>query len=114
MKECVQDLLFAKHHSLRFMRRATVIARPLDKQITMTTPTIKEKIGQAAELANQLRQAIFEINSAVCDEMTNKERQGLSATEEMLLSEMIMPSASAATELLGRLVGLDNIYNAEK
>ena len=79
----------------------------------MTTQTIKEKINQATELANQLRKVILEINSAACNETSRKESQRLSATEEMLLSEMITPNIGAANELHSRFVGLNNIYNAE-
>ncbi|MBD1567966.1 hypothetical protein [Aliivibrio sp. S10_S31] len=79
----------------------------------MTTQTIKENIARATELANQLRQAIAAINHAACKEMSNKEKERLSTTEEALLSEMVTPNIHAATELYGRLVGLDNIYNKE-
>lgn len=79
----------------------------------MATQTIKESIAHATNLANQLRIAISEINSAACQEIHNKEKQALSSTEEMLLSEMVMPHIHTATELYGRLVGLDNIYNKE-
>lgn len=77
----------------------------------MTTQTIKENIAHATELANQLRQAIATINHAACEEMNNKEN--LSTTEEALLSEMVTPNIYAATELYGRLVSLNNIYNRE-
>ncbi|MGR6860796.1 hypothetical protein ACU5EH_21150 [Aliivibrio salmonicida] len=79
----------------------------------MTTQIIKEKISHATELANQLRKVMFEINSAACEEMTRKEKESLSATEEMLLSEMIAPSIRTVSELHGRLTCLDNIYNGE-
>ena len=79
----------------------------------MTTQIIKEKINQATELADQLRKAMLEINSAACEEMTRKEKESLSATEEMLLSEMVAPSIRTASELHGRLTCLDNIYNGE-
>ena len=42
-----------------------------------------------------------------------KEKDNLPATEEMLLSEMIVPSIRTASELNGRLTCLDNIYNGE-
>ncbi len=86
---------------------------PINKAKAMTTQIIKEKINQATELANQLRKVILEINTAACNEMSRKEKESLSATEEMLLSEMIVPRINAATELYGHLVGLDNIYNKE-
>ncbi|MFA1562598.1 hypothetical protein [Aliivibrio fischeri] len=79
----------------------------------MTTQTIKENIAHATELANQLRQAIAAINHSACEAMSNKEKESLSTTEEALLSEMVTPNIHAATELYGRLVGLDNIYNKE-
>ena len=79
----------------------------------MTTQIIKEKINQATELADQLRKIMLEINSAACEEMARKEKEKLSATEEMLLSEMIAPSIRTASELYGRLTCLDNIYNGE-
>ncbi len=79
----------------------------------MTTQTIKESIAHATELANQLRQAIAKINRAACEEMSNKEKENLSTTEEALLSEMITPNIHTATELYGRLVGLNSIYNKE-
>ncbi|MGN2673453.1 hypothetical protein [Aliivibrio fischeri] len=79
----------------------------------MTTQTIKENIAHATELANQLRQAIATINHAACEEMSNKEKEKLSTTEEALLSEMVTPNIHAATELYGRLVSLNNIYNGE-
>ncbi|WP_165367230.1 hypothetical protein [Aliivibrio finisterrensis] len=79
----------------------------------MTTQIIKEKIHQATELADQLRKIMLEINSAACEEMTRKEKESLSATEEMLLSEMIAPSIRSASDLYGRLTCLDSIYNGE-
>ncbi|WP_139078881.1 hypothetical protein [Aliivibrio logei] len=86
---------------------------PINKAKAMTTQIIKEKINQATELADQLRKIMLEINSAACEEMTRKEKESLSATEEMLLSEMIAPSIRTASELHGRLTCLDNIYNGE-
>lgn len=79
----------------------------------MTTQTIKESIAYATELTNQLRHAIHQLNDAVCEEMSNKEKQGISSTEEMLLSNMILPNLTLTVDLYGHLAGIDGIYNGE-
>ncbi|MFA0155395.1 hypothetical protein [Vibrio sp. 10N.261.46.A3] len=79
----------------------------------MTSKTIKKDIAHATELAKQLRQAMFDINAHLCDEMKVKNQRGESATEETLMHEMVLQKSGLATDLYGHMVMLDNIYNED-
>ncbi|GLT20514.1 hypothetical protein GCM10007938_42990 [Vibrio zhanjiangensis] len=77
----------------------------------MTTKQIKNDITETIELSIKLRDMIGKLHKNVCLEMSIKEKQDELTTEEQLLSEIIIPMISDATQLLGKVSMLDNIYN---
>ena len=77
----------------------------------MTTKQIKNDITETIELSIKLRDMIGNLHKNVCQEMSKKEKQDEPTTEEQLLSEIMIPMISDATQLLGKVAMLDNIYN---
>lgn len=77
----------------------------------MTTKQIKNDIAETIELSIKLRDMIGNLHQNVCQEMSKKEKQDEPTTEEQLLSEIMTPMISDATQLLGKVAMLDNIYN---
>ena len=77
----------------------------------MTTKQIKNDIAETIELSIKLRDMIGNLHQNVCQEMSKKEKQDEPTTEEQLLSEIMTPMISDATQLLGKMSMLDNIYN---
>ena len=77
----------------------------------MTTKQIKNDITETIELSIKLRDMISNLHKNVCQEMSKKEKQDEPTTEEQLLSEIMIPMISDATQLLGKVAMLDNIYN---
>lgn len=77
----------------------------------MTSINIKAKIETALLKSIELKKALSDLHSEICDEMGSKERDNLSYTEEELLSEMIMPQITESVNLQGQMMMLNNIYN---